>query len=120
MFRRPTHVLMRILLGLASCFGLALRPVSAAQIACDPGTATAVSATPKSTPAPAVDAFDEIATGLEGANPGLDITVQTAGSQTLVTQLQEGAGAAVLATAFIAAILTPEGQAILARHGFER
>lgn len=119
MFRRLTHVLMGILLGLASCFGLALRPVSAAQIACDPGTATAVSATPKSTPAPAVDAF-EIATGLEGANPGLDITVQTVGSQTLVTQLQEGAEADVLGNAFIAAILAPEGQAILARHGFER
>lgn len=36
MFRRLTHVLMGILLGLASCFGLALLPVSAALIAGEP------------------------------------------------------------------------------------
>ena len=119
MFRRLTHLLIGILLALTSCFGMALLPVSAAQIACDPGTAAAASATPQSTPAPAVDAtfpedggtltvfaaasltdaFDEFATGLEEANSGLDIVVQTAGSQTLVTQLQEGAEADVLATA---------------------
>lgn len=121
MFRRLTHLLMGILLALASCFGMALLPASAAKIACDPGTAAAASATPQATPPPApaadaafpedggtltvfaaaslTDAFDEFATGLEEANPGLDIVVQTAGSQTLVTQLQEGAEADVLATA---------------------
>ena len=45
------------------------------------------------------DAFAEIVTNLEAANPGLDITVETGGSQSLVTQLQEGAQADVLATA---------------------
>jgi molybdate transport system substrate-binding protein len=46
-----------------------------------------------------VDAFAEIESTLESAHPGLDIVVETAGSQTLVTQLREGARADVLATA---------------------
>jgi molybdate transport system substrate-binding protein len=46
-----------------------------------------------------VDAFAEIEEQLEAANPGLNIAVETAGSQTLVTQLIEGAEADVLATA---------------------
>jgi molybdate transport system substrate-binding protein len=46
-----------------------------------------------------VDAFARIEADLEAVHPGLDIVVETAGSQTLVTQLSEGAGADVLATA---------------------
>lgn len=46
-----------------------------------------------------VDVFSTIETQLEEANEGLDITVETAGSQVLVTQLTEGAEADVLATA---------------------
>lgn len=45
------------------------------------------------------DAYNDIAQTLMDENPNLNITVETAGSQTLVTQLQEGATADVLATA---------------------
>ena len=46
-----------------------------------------------------VDAFSTLEEQLETANPGLEIVIETAGSQTLVTQLDEGAKADVLATA---------------------
>lgn len=45
------------------------------------------------------DAYNEIADELMAQNPNLKITIETAGSQTLVTQLEEGANADVLATA---------------------
>lgn len=45
------------------------------------------------------DAFDDIATTLEAANPGLDIVNNYAGSQLLVTQLTQGAPADVAALA---------------------
>jgi molybdate transport system substrate-binding protein len=45
------------------------------------------------------DAFDKIKTDLEAAHPGLSITYNFAGSQALVTQLQEGAKADVFASA---------------------
>lgn len=109
--------IIAILTGIAS-IATAASPVTAAQIACDPATpATTTSATPVSAlPADAsfpegggtltvfaaaslTDAFAEIEGTLEGQNEGLDIVVETAGSQTLVTQLQEGAEADVLATA---------------------
>lgn len=45
------------------------------------------------------DAFAEMKSRLEEAHPGLEITIETAGSQTLVTQLEQGAQADVLATA---------------------
>jgi molybdate transport system substrate-binding protein len=45
------------------------------------------------------DAFAEMESTLEDAHSGLDIIIETGGSQTLVTQLQEGARADVLATA---------------------
>lgn len=45
------------------------------------------------------DAFTEIGNTLESEYPDLTITIETAGSQTLVTQLEEGASADVLATA---------------------
>lgn len=48
------------------------------------------------------DAFNDIAEVLMAEHPHLDIVIETAGSQTLVTQLQEGANADVLATADIA------------------
>ncbi len=46
-----------------------------------------------------VDAFGEIAASIEDAYPEVSISVVTGGSQALVTQLQEGAAADVLATA---------------------
>jgi molybdate transport system substrate-binding protein len=45
------------------------------------------------------DAFTEVETNLEAANPGLDIVNNFAGSQALVTQLTEGAPADVAAFA---------------------
>jgi molybdate transport system substrate-binding protein len=48
------------------------------------------------------DAFDKMKTGLEAADPGLTITYNFAGSQTLVTQLQQGAHADVFASANMA------------------
>lgn len=45
------------------------------------------------------DAYNEIANVAMEQNPNLSITIETAGSQTLVTQLEEGATADVLATA---------------------
>ena len=45
------------------------------------------------------DAFEQIADDLEAANQGLSITYNFAGSQTLVTQLDEGAEADVFASA---------------------
>jgi molybdate transport system substrate-binding protein len=45
------------------------------------------------------DAFDTFAASLEDTHSELEIVIETAGSQTLVTQLQEGAKADVLATA---------------------
>ena len=45
------------------------------------------------------DAFGKMKTDLEAAHPGLSITYNFAGSQALVTQLQEGAKADVFASA---------------------
>lgn len=45
------------------------------------------------------DAFEQIATDLEAANPNLSITFNFAGSQTLVAQLNQGARADVFAPA---------------------
>ena len=45
------------------------------------------------------DAFTEIATAVEADHEGMTITIETGGSQQLVTQLEEGAEADVLATA---------------------
>jgi molybdate transport system substrate-binding protein len=91
---------------------------ASAQIACEQMTSPVTS--PEATPASGVpdatfpdgggtltifaaasltDAFATMETMLEGAHPDLDIVIETGGSQTLVTQLQEGARADVLATA---------------------
>lgn len=45
------------------------------------------------------DAYNDMADQLMAGNPNLNITIETAGSQTLVTQLEEGASADVLAVA---------------------
>jgi len=59
----------------------------------NPGTLTVFAA------ASLTDAFAEVETNLEAANPGLDIVNNFAGSQALVTQLTEGAPADVAAFA---------------------
>lgn len=59
----------------------------------DGGTLTILAA------ASLTDAFAVMEQRLEEAHSGLDIVIETAGSQTLVTQLEQGARADVLATA---------------------
>ncbi len=125
MRRHGTRLLLGLLLGLQV---LALSPaVGAAQITCDPAPPAASGATQASaTPSPAAgvpfpeengtltvfaaasltDAFGEIAAMLEADQPNLEIVIETGGSQTLVTQLQEGAEADVLATANISTMTT--------------
>ncbi len=122
---RLSGIVVGILLIVASLTTVT-SPVTASQIACDPATPSSPSsATPVATPpsnappepqaevsfpegggtltvfaaASLTDAFAEIEGTLESANAGLDIIVETAGSQTLVTQLREGAAADVIATA---------------------
>lgn len=46
-----------------------------------------------------VDAFAEIATDVEAIHPGLDVILNTAGSQILAAQVRQGAPADVIATA---------------------
>lgn len=92
-----------------------------ATITCEPAAAPAAVASPAAAASPApvtavpfpenagevdifaasslTDAFNAIAEDLEAANPGLDLVFNYAGSQALVTQLSEGAGADVFASA---------------------
>ncbi len=81
--------------------------------------ATSPAASPAATPAPApfpegggeltvfaaaslTDAFTQMAADIAAANPGLDVGFNFGGSQTLVTQLAEGAEADVFASANVA------------------
>lgn len=120
---RPFGLMIAILIGIASVasFATGASPVTAAQIACEPATPAATTAATLAEASPVAssdasfpagdgtltvfaaasltDAFAVIEGALERENDGLDIVVETAGSQTLVTQLQEGAQADVLATA---------------------
>lgn len=92
-----SHVATGLLLTLVSLFVLALVPVSAAQIASD-ATASELAGSPLT-----VIEFPD--------------SVPARASCPLAAV--EG-GQAELANAFIAAILSPDRQAILARYGFER
>jgi molybdate transport system substrate-binding protein len=102
-----------------TAFGVAQPlPVAAITIECTPPTspvaaattAPAIAASPVAFPenggeltvfaaASLTDAFGQIKTDLEAANPGLTITYNFAGSQALVTQMEEGAEADVFASA---------------------
>lgn len=77
----------------ASATAASPAPVEATPFPENPGTLTVFGA------ASLTDAFGEIATELEAANPGLEIVQNFAGSQALVTQLTEGAPADVAAFA---------------------
>jgi molybdate transport system substrate-binding protein len=64
------------------------------------GTVTAASGTLTVFAAASLtDAFNELKTGFQAANPGVTITYNFAGSQALVTQLTQGAAADVFASA---------------------
>lgn len=111
---------MRLILSLllAATTFIAGPGITHAEVMCtDPATPAAQHATPTLSEFPAAefpeeggdlhifaaaslnDAFNEIANYLMAENPDLHITIESAGSQTLVTQLEEGAHADVLATA---------------------
>ena len=116
-FRALLPLLLAIQATTMGMWGVAA--VAAAAIACGPATPSPAVASPEAAPAVSsdarfpdeggsltvfaaaslADAFNQIAIDLQEAHPNLTITFQTAGSQSLVTQLQEGARADVLATA---------------------
>lgn len=116
-FRALLPLLLAIQATTMGMWGVAV--VAAAAIACGPPTPSPAAATAEASPAVSSDArfpdeggtltvfaaaslsdaFNQIASDLQEAHPNLTITFQTAGSQSLVTQLQEGAQADVLATA---------------------
>ena len=129
---RSVVLLLALATGVGS--GLSIQP-AAAQISCDvPASASgapAAAATPVTAPTNAafpeeggeltvfaaaslVDAFGVIEVDLEEANPTLDITVESAGSQTLLTQLTEGAEADVLATANTSTMATAVESGLIA------
>ncbi len=60
------------------------------------------------------DAFTEIAEAIESEHEGMEITIETGGSQSLVTQLEEGAEADVLATADDVTMLRAQESDLLA------
>ena len=60
------------------------------------------------------EAFDQMKTDLEAANPGLTITYNFAGSQVLVTQLAEGAEADVFASADTRQMAAAQEQGLIA------
>ncbi len=115
---RALTIAIALMIALAST--IAATPSAAAQIACAPATPAAAASPAAATPAAAsasvafpdgeatltvfaaaslTDVFAELETQLEAEHDGLDIIVETGASQALVTQLQEGAAADVLATA---------------------
>ncbi len=114
--RIKSLAIFALIMTLAS-FGLPAAPATAVGLDCPP-TAAATTASPAAGSIPdavafpdedveltvfaaasLTDAYAEIADAIEAAHPNVFVTVETAGSQTLVTQLTEGAEADVLATA---------------------
>lgn len=126
MFQRTVLALMCTTLA----FPLVGSSVSA-RISCEnaSGAVATPSATPASVPdasfpedddtltifaaASLTDAFGEMESSLEEARPNLDIVIETAGSQTLVTQLSEGAPADVLATANMSTMQTAQADGLI-------
>ena len=117
MFLRQLPVLAGLLLILLAPFAALPGLVVAADPACPPPAAATAGATPVTTTFPEAsfpddntkltvlaaasltDAFDEIGDLIEERFPNVSITIDSAGSQTLVTQLNQGARGDVLATA---------------------
>lgn len=125
-------IALAMVLTLAGAFAMSSSVV--AQLAC--GTTTpAVQASPTSSPGTVIpptafpegeatltvfaaasltDVFADLEADLEAAHDGLDVIVETAGSQSLVTQLQEGASADVLATANTSTMTTAVESGLIA------
>lgn len=70
--------------------------VTLLSISCSSGKGTTVDV---SAAASLTDAFSELASRFEAANPGVDVALNTAGSSTLASQISEGAPADVFASA---------------------
>jgi molybdate transport system substrate-binding protein len=115
---RPRALTLLILLALLAPLAIPASPAMAVDLTCPPPpTATAANASPATTPATDIafpdgdveitvfaaasltDAYAEIADAIHEQFPHVTVVVETGGSQTLVTQLSEGARADVLATA---------------------
>jgi molybdate transport system substrate-binding protein len=115
---RPRTTLALALMLLATAL-LPASPALAVDLTCPPPETATTAASPVPSAAPdaafpdgdveitvfaaasLTDAYAEIVDAIEAAHPNVTIHVETAGSQTLVTQLTEGARADVLATANI-------------------
>ena len=138
---RPVRLLTMLALlvstGLLGGFGPASATRAAGSIECAPpatpgaGSATPAAPAPSAAPATAApfpqnageltvfaaasltDAFGVIKTDLESANPGLTITFNFAGSQALVTQLEQGASADVFASASRKTMDTAVGKGLI-------
>lgn len=125
---RPCTVAIILMIAIANTIGGASSSL-AAQIAC--ASATPAAATPAATipsatfpegeatltvfaAASLTDVFADLEADLEAEHDGLDIIVETAGSQSLVTQLQEGAVADVLATANTSTMTTAVESGLIA------
>ena len=114
--RRSGAITMLLLLMAATLFP-GTHTAVAIDITCPPVPMAAAAATPQPSPLPETafpegdievtvfaaasltDAYAEISDAIERRHPNVTVRVETAGSQTLVTQLSEGAGADILATA---------------------
>jgi molybdate transport system substrate-binding protein len=80
-------------IGLTACGSATPAPAAVPTATTQPRTLTAFAA------ASLTQAFGEIGKAFEGANPGVTVTFNFAGSQTLRTQLEQGANADVFASA---------------------
>jgi molybdate transport system substrate-binding protein len=118
MTRPRSPLLLALLLALLAPLALPASPAGAVALDCPPpATAVAADASPEAAVAPdaafpdgdveltvfaaasLTDAYAAIVDQIAARHPNITIHVETAGSQTLVTQLSEGARADVLATA---------------------
>lgn len=131
--RRGFTLALAVLIALAGTAVAAPVSMVTAQIACVPATPATAAASPVATAtiptatfpqgdatvvvfaaASLTDVFAELETQLEAEHEGLEIVVETGGSQALVTQLQEGAAADVLATANISTMATAVDSSLIA------
>lgn len=127
--QRPFQIVVLLGLILCSVFAPSI-PASAQGITCDPATPQAA-AEPKASPEAALevvpfpedggkldvfaaasltDAFARIGDDIEASHPGITVSVQTGASQALVTQLDEGAQADILATANLSTMADAESR----------
>lgn len=124
---RPTLALLLLIATLA----LPASPAGAVNLACPPSATATAEVSPAATAGPdaafpeedveitvfaaasLTDAYAGIVDAIERQHPNVTIHIETAGSQTLVTQLTEGARADVLATADIGTMQQAQGAGLI-------